>query len=495
MKTKTGFILCTAATFLTSVLRGQDVDTLTFTLGEVIAAAQTSAYRSEMARQNLESEEFDFDSFLASRKWQLGMNFSPAYQLMSVTPEAFAITGYYENNSLLASAGLDFQKTIEKTGGYAYATSSFEWNEFFGSSADRYIKNFGSPRMLDTTPLRIGYRQEFVGYNALKWERKIRNKQMEVSTKKYSAEMAGVSEAAAQYFFSYASEKAMYDMYRVNAESADSLYRIGQEKYGITAIRKDELLSLKLQMMNSLNDVRSSYNSMERARRSLLSFLNLDYDNVAVEIVLPDNPDHLILVKPQEALDIAKEYNPDFVQAESASLIAQQELDKAKREKSLHVDIDLSLGLQKYGYNISSLSTSNMPYTMANVTMAFPLVDHGKRSDNYNAAKSRVAYYDAQEEETERVIKEAIVNTVNEIQIQQQMLEETRKARDLADESFAQNQYNYAQGLSDINTFTLAQNRKDSAHVNYIMSLTNFWLAYYRLCTLTLYDFYNMRPL
>lgn len=495
MRTVITFILCAAALLSSSTLNAQGGRTLTYSLEDVIATARESAFQSESAKRNLESEIQSFDSFLASRKWQLGMNINPSYQLMSVTPEAYAVTGYYENNALSAAATLDFQKMIEKTGGYAYASSNFEWNEFFGGSADRYRQNFGSPRIFGTTPLRVGYRQELLGYNALRWERKIREKQMETSNKQYAAEMAGISELAAQYFFSYASEKAMYDMYRVNAESADSLYKIGQEKYNLTAIRKEELLSLQLQMMNSINDVRSSYNDMEKARRSLLSFLNIDYEDVTVEVLLPDNPDHLILVQPQEAIDIAREFNPDFIQAETASLVAQQELDRAKREKSLHVNLDFSLGLQKYGYNWTSFGASNMPYTMANVTLAFPLVDHGMRRSNYNAAKSKAEYYDVQKKETERVITEAIVNTVNEIQIQQQMLVETRKAVELADESFAQSQYNYAQGLSDINTFTLAQSRKDSAHINYIRSLTNFWLAYYRLCTLTLYDFYNMKPL
>lgn len=488
-------IVCIAALLLTSGLQGQNGRTITFTLEDVIETARESALRSTGARQNLQYETFSFESFLASRKGQLGLNLNPSYQRMSITPEAYSMTGVSETNSLAAGATLDFQKLIENTGGYAYATSNFAWSEFFGDSGNTYRQYYGSPRMFGTTPIRIGYRQELLGYNGPLWERKIRDKQIETARKDYASEMAGISEAAAQYFFAYASEKALYDMYKVNAESADSLYKIGKEKYNITSIRKDELLSLELQMMNSQNDVRSSFNSMEKARRSLLSFLNMGYEDLSVEVLLPENPDHIIAVLPQQAIDMAKEYNPEFGRAEAASLSAEQELDKARREKGLHMNLDLSVGLQKYGYDMTSLGSVNKPYALGNVTLAFPLVDHGMRRDNYNAAKSRVEYYNTQRMETERVIAEEIVNTVNELQIQQQMLDDTRKAMDLADESFSQNQYNYAQGLSDINTFTLAQNRKDSAHINYITALRNFWLAYYRLCSLTLYDFYNMKPL
>ena len=468
---------------------------LTFTLGEVVDIAVENSNISAQAKMVLETEKSDFDSFIASRKWQLGLNFNPSYQLTSLPPETYSVSGFSNTNALSAGATLNFSKLISGTGGYAYASSNLAWSEYFSESGDSYRQMYGAPRLLGTTPIRVGYRQELIGYNGSKWDKKIRDKQYENAGKEYVAAMAAISETAAGYFFSYATCKALYDMYKVNAESADSLYRIGLKKYDLTSIRKDELLSLQLQLMNSQNDVRSSYNSMENARRSLLSYLNMGYKDVSVEVVLPDNPDHYISVDAQQAIDMAKRYNPEFGQAEEASLRAQQELDRAKREKGLQANLDLSVGLQKFGYDFNTLGSTNKMYSMANVTLGIPIVDHGMRRNNYNAAKKRAEYYDVQKVETERIVVESIVNTVNELQIQQMMLEDTKKAMELADESFRQNQYNYAQGLSDINTFTLAQNRKDSAHINYISSLRDFWLAYYRLCTITLYDFYNMKPL
>ena len=487
--------LLIAALSLGTGLRAQDVKELNLTLRDVVDIALENSNISIQAKSLYESEKFSFDSFTASRRWQLGLNFGPSYQLSSLSPEAYSVSGFSSTNTLSAGATLDFSKLISGTGGYAYATSNLAWSEYFSESGNTYRQMYGDPRLLDATPIRVGYRQELIGYNGPKWDKKIRDKQYENAGKEYAAAMAAISETAAGYFFSYATCKAMYDMYKVNAESADSLYKIGLKKYDLTSIRKDELLSLQLQLMNSQNDVRSSYNSMEKARRSLLSYLNMGYKDVSVEVVLPDNPDHYISVDAQQAVEMAKRYNPEFGQAEEASLRAKQELDRAKREKGLQANLDLSVGLQKLGYDFNTLGTTNKMYSMANVTLAIPIVDHGKRLSNYNAAKTRSEYYDVQKVETERAIVESIVNTVNELRIQQMLLEDTKKAMELADESFRQNQYNYAQGLSDINTFTLSQSRKDSAHINYISALRDFWLAYYRLCAITLYDFYNMKPL
>ena len=487
--------LLIAALSLGTGLRAQDVKELNLTLRDVVDIALENSNISIQAKSLYESEKFSFDSFTASRRWQLGLNFGPSYQLSSLSPEAYSVSGFSSTNTLSAGATLDFSKLISGTGGYAYATSNLAWSEYFSESGNTYRQMYGDPRLLDATPIRVGYRQELIGYNGPKWDKKIRDKQYENAGKEYAAAMAAISETAAGYFFNYATCKALYDMYKVNAESADSLYKIGLKKYDLTSIRKDELLSLQLQLMNSQNDVRSSYNSMEKARRSLLSYLNMGYKDVSVEVVLPDNPDHYIVVDTQQAIDMAKQYNPEFGQAEEASMRAQQELDRAKREKGLQANLDLSVGLQKFGYDFNTIGTTNKMYSMANVTLAIPIVDHGMRRNKYNAAVSQAEYYDVQKVETERVIVESIVNTVNELRIQQMMLEDTKKAMELADESFRQNQYNYAHGLSDINTFTLSQSRKDSAHINYISALRDFWLAYYRLCAITLYDFYNMKPL
>lgn len=468
---------------------------LSLSLQNTIDIACDSALQAFQAKYILESSQLNYQSFLASRKWQLGLKFNPSYEHLSISPEAYYASGAGSNNALSAGATLDFNQLIGSTGGYIYASSNIAWSEFFGDNADSYKAAYGYPRMFGATPIRVGYRQELIGYNAAEWDKRIQEKRIETAMNEYASTIASISETAAGYFFNYASSKALYEMHVVNALSADSLYKIGQEKYAITAIRKDELLSLQLQLMNSQNDVRSSYNELEQAKMSLMSYLKLDKTGLDLDVTLPNNPDHAIIVDPEQAVEYAKAHNPAFGQVEEASLQAQQEVDRTKREKNFQMNLDLSVGLQKYGPSMSDLGSKNKPYTVGQVTLAIPLYDHGMRRSQYNAAKSRLEYYNIQQMETERSFRENIYNTIRDLEMQQQMLTDTQKAMELADESFVQNQYNYAQGLSDINTFTLAQNRKDNAHINYINALRSFWLAYYRLCSLTLYDFYNMKPL
>ena len=60
---------------------------------------------------------------------------------------------------------------------------------------------------------------------------------------------------------------------------------------------------------------------------------------------------------------------------------------------------------------------------------------------------------------------------------------------DLADRAYAQTLQRFIIGKADINTLTLSHSRQQEASKNYITSLQNYWLSYYKIRKLTLFDF------
>ena len=55
----------------------------------------------------------------------------------------------------------------------------------------------------------------------------------------------------------------------------------------------------------------------------------------------------------------------------------------------------------------------------------------------------------------------------------------------MADEVFDMNAENYANGLCDINTYSLAQSRRDNAYKQYLSALGKYWTSVFHLQTLT----------
>ena len=58
----------------------------------------------------------------------------------------------------------------------------------------------------------------------------------------------------------------------------------------------------------------------------------------------------------------------------------------------------------------------------------------------------------------------------------------------LADDVFELTAVNYANGICDINTYSLAQSRRDNAYNQHLTSLAKYWTTYYHFLTLTQYE-------
>ena len=71
----------------------------------------------------------------------------------------------------------------------------------------------------------------------------------------------------------------------------------------------------------------------------------------------------------------------------------------------------------------------------------------------------------------------------------------TRKADEVAQERYNVAQNRYLIGKIDITNLNIALNEKDEAKRSYIDALKSFWVAYYELRRITLYDFANRQLL
>ena len=71
---------------------------------------------------------------------------------------------YREQQMFSAGGALKLQQNLDITGGSFYVESSLE--RMYNSGETRYSQ-------FSSIPVRIGYSQELIGFNALKWEKKI----------------------------------------------------------------------------------------------------------------------------------------------------------------------------------------------------------------------------------------------------------------------------------------------------------------------------------
>ena len=326
-----------------------------------------------------------------------------------------------------------------------------------------------------------------VGYNPFKWDRKIEPLKYERVKKEFLYNVEKVSETATNYFFSLAMAQAEYKLAKENLASTDTLYRIGQQRHRIAAISQADLLTLKLDKVNAQNTLQNRASALKRAMFSLASFLNLD-KNTQIELELPSRPS-MMEIPVDEALRWGRSNNPQLLELKQNVLEAERNVDRTKKESRFNASVNASIGFNQVAENFGDVYHKPMQQDLVAVSVSIPLLDWGVRKGKYNMARNNLNVVKISARQDEISIEEEVIMTVSDFNIQQQLIASAEEALDLAILAYNETRQRFIIGKADINSLTLSLNRQQEAQRNYISALQNYWLNYYKIRRLTLFDF------
>ena len=447
-------------------------------LQQVIAMAQDSAITAFQSRYEYDSRKAQYAEFEALRKPQLYLDISPNYSRVVSDPSRNYV--YLRNyDRLSAGAQLKLSQKMLNWGGEAYVGSQAMWSEYFSADKNNY------PRDFVATPVLMGYRQTLLGYNPYRWEKLVEDQRLKAASQQHSYELNLIAEEATRRFFRLACAQGILDMCERNKQTADTLYAIAKEKASIAMVTLAELRSLELQRLNASNALFTARNEEKVARQALMSYLK--NDTLSLRMIVPDNPKPLTITT-SEALQMAKANSPAYQHQKVLLMEASHQQEKANKEKGVNVGLDVSLGLQQVGSNFAESYRNQQFYMLGAVTVSVPLMDHGAAKKRYEAATAWTAREASALDEVERALCEDVITTLQNLQSHQLLLENTAQAVTMADEVFELNAENYANGICDINTYSLAQSRRDNAYNQHLTALEKYWTTYYHLLTLTQHE-------
>ena len=453
--------------------RGQE----TLSLDQAIRHAQDSTIIAFQSRHEYDSYALKYDEFLALRKPQLNLRVAPNYyRLVSDLSRDYVYLRNYDNLSAAASVTLS-QKMLD-WGGEAYIGSQATWSEYFSSKSSE-------ARQFMAAPILLGYRQTLLGYNPYRWEKAVEDQRLRAARQQHQYDMNSIAEEVTRRFFRQVCTQGQVDMYRRNLQTADTLYAIAREKASILMVTMAELRSLELQRVNAANALAMARTAEEEARKRLASFLRLDDDHLAsMRLQFPQDP-KAVSLSVDEAIHLAMTNSPAYQHQMAVVLESRHQEQKTQKEKGVNVSLDVNVGMQQVDHVIGRAYRDQRLYALGGVTFSVPLIDHGAARSRHAAAQAWVKREESALDETERKLSEEVTTTLHNIDIYRQLLEQTTLAVAMADEVFELNAENYANGLCDINTYTLAQNRRDEAYNQYLSALEKYWTTYYHLMTLT----------
>lgn len=449
-------------------------------LEQVIRLAQDSTIAAFQSRYEYEYHIRQFARFEALRKPQLELNITPSYMKLITDPTRDYV--YLRNfNRFSTNAQLMLSQKVLGLGGDAYVGSQALWSEYFLNDQR------DMPREFVTMPLVMGYQQSLMGYNPYRWEKAVEEARMESARKQLNHQLYLIAEETTRRFFRLACAQGTLDMCERNMQTADTLYAIAKEKAGIAMVTLAELRSLELQRLNAYNALQSARNEEQLARESLSSYLRTDDFPDGGRLTIPTLTRQIAL-SDDDILELARSNSPDIQQCQMALTEARQQQEKASREQGAKVGVDLNVGMQQLSSNLVGSIKDPRFYMMGAVTLSIPIMDHGAAKSGHEAAAAWKERETQALREVERALAEDVRTTLANLRAHEQMLAQTTEAVALADDVFALTAENYANGLCDINTYSLAQNRRDNAYNQYLSALAVYWTTYYHLLTLTQYE-------
>ena len=228
---------------------------------------------------------------------------------------------------------------------------------------------------------------------------------------------------------------------------------------------------------------------MRRAMFQLASFLNIDKEQT-LSIELPARP-KLLTISAAKALEYARENNPEFLALKQNILESRQAVDRTKKESGINASLNASIGFNQVGSEFAQVWRDPLQQDMVSMSLSIPILDWGVRKGRYNMARNNLTVVEISSRQSEQQIEEEVVMTVNDFNVQGGMIESAEEARLLAESAYADTRMRFIIGKSDINSLSMALTRKDAAEKNYISALRNYWLSYYKIRRLTMYDFTN----
>jgi len=473
------FLLILQSSFLINIAPAQRQVTLD--LARTVQLATDSSLTAQKYQSVFDASRYQFLSWQASRKPQFSLESTPVMYERYMTKRYLSaedIDVYRQQRFLYSEAGITATQTMERWGG-----------EFYGSTRLGYLRTFGDINQTQfmTVPITIGYKQDLLFFNPLKWAKQIEPLKLTMAEKTIAYSIETASEEAVGKFFTLALAQDQLRMAEEYLASCDTIYAIAQRRFNIASISKAELSILELEKTNARTTLANARIERQRAVQQLAAYLGMDR-TTDIQLVIPSVVQNL-RVDVNEAIQYARENNPQYISSRLATIEARRDAERAKVEKNLSLSLDASVGLNQVADNFGDAFRRLKSQDMASVTLSIPLKDWGKRKNEWLSARSRLEAAEISEQETARDTELDVVMTVADFNERQALVETARQALTIAEDAYAQTLQRFIKGQVDAYSLSLAQSHWQTARQNQIMSLQNYWITYYHLRRLTLYDY------
>jgi len=473
---------------------------LRLSLDDCIAMARRQSVEAAVALDELRSAYWQWRSYKADLLPEVSLQATlPSWnKRYSSYQQADGSLSFVRNDYLGLDGTLHVTQKLWPTGGTLSIESSLDYLHQSAnaspSGGGREGASLGGGReganQFMSLPVAITLQQPLFAVNHLKWNRRIEPLRYREAIARFLTETEQVAMQAINLYFSLLLAGEQVNIARQNLQTAEKLYEVAQAKRRMGTISQNDVLQLRLDVLTARSALTNSESNRQAAQFALRSFLDVD---TPIEATLPDSvfggfAAEIPRLSYTDVLAHALENNAHAATMRRRQLEADYAVASARANRQ-SVSLYAQLGYTGTGDNFRGAYRDLLSNEVVQVGITVPLLDWGKRKGQRRMAESNRDIVQGQLRQQAQEFRQNIFILTEQFNNQAEQLRIAVEADTIARRRYHTNVETFKIGSISTLELSAAQTAKDQARQNRIAQLRNYWLYYYQLRSIALWDF------
>lgn len=451
------------------------------TMSEAIVAARNGSVQALEAKQAFTSTYWAWRAYQASRLPSLYLygnvgNFNRSLSLLQ-SPDDGSMR-YVSSYNMQNGIGLQARQNITFTGGTLYVYTDLNRIDQFGT---------GAQVTWYAQPVTISYEQPLFSYNQFKWDRLIEPKEYEKGRRKYVEAMEEISLNAVKAWFNLLKARQNETIALSNYANTSSMRDVAAQRLKLGTVTRDEYLQLELRVLNDSISINECSITVREAQMELNSLLGFDESAEVVPVIEGSLPN--IRVDYELVLDKAFANSRFSLDNELNLLGAHSAVAKARAQRGISMSFNARFGLSKSGLTFPEAYRNPLDQEVFGISFSIPIFDWGQARGRIEKAKAAEEVAKAQAQQNENDFRRKVFTAVGQFNNQRQQCAVSHRASSIAAERYALVMDKFRSGNASVLDLNTARGESDTAQMQYITDLGNYWTYYYTLRLYSLFDF------
>ncbi len=459
-----------------------------YTLDDAIKIAQNQSPGALIAKHRFRKSYWEYRSFKAGYlpNVSLSATLPNINRSIVAVPSQTGITSYTAQRLSNYSVNLFARQRIGLTGGEIFLQTGLQRMDNFlpGSAFSQYLSNI----------VAIGINQPLFSFNPYKWDKRIEPLKYEKAKRVYLESQEDIAINTTWYFFRLLSAQIEKEIAQKNYNNNKKLYNIARRRFNLGKISENDLLQLQLNYLKADASVEKAVLNYNDRLFRFKSYLRIK-DTAALTLLPPDKT--LFFVIPvDKAVVRAKSATSAGLQFEKRLLDANKEVNRSRLTGRFNMNLSANFGLTQTAGTIPKVYSSPLDQEMVSLGISLPLLDWGQARGRIKMAESNRELVKTSVQQDKIDLEQNVFLKVKEFAMQQKQIYIAAKSDTIAQKNYQITYKRYMLGkISDVLILNNAQINNDNARLSYLNALKDYWLNYYNIRKITLFDFIKNKPL